>query len=287
MDRWEGLRRALSGFLAEHGSQHELAATSFPRFAGANVSCDASDYETPLLDWAAAPSAIDAFMSGVSMRGASPLGPALAGAIRSARQHHVSWGLARSTSVIVLTDTTPQDDETCASSDWDEVAATAGKGFALGQGATVHVDIVSVMGRASSPDHFGLVSEVAIRGGGVPAFVNGSTEDIERSARRALEMIRDRRTTCTLLVPVGVQPDELTLTFADGTVETAERVPDAAACHGRAFYLDDPSYPSTATLCSGEAGIGGYCEMTFIRASMVGRPTVMVSQGTLYSLTVP
>jgi hypothetical protein len=188
---------------------------------------------------------------------------------------------------VLLTDATPLDDETCDTSDWDALAANASEGFALGQGSSVHIDVVSVMGRAVSPDHFGLVGEIAIRGGGVPAFVNGSTDDIARSARNALEMLRDRRTTCTMIVPAGTRPEELTLTFSDGTVETARRVTDAAACEGRAFYLDDVEHAATATLCSGEAGIGGYCEMTFVHAGQVGSPTVMVSRATPQPMTVP
>jgi hypothetical protein len=285
LDRWEGLKGALSGFLAEHGSQHELAAMSFPKLVGAEASCDSRDYESLGLDWPTLPSTIDTFVGALPIQGKSSLGPALSGAIGLARRHHA--GRARSSSVILLTDATQSDDETCETSDWANLATIAAQGFTRGLGPSVHIDVVSVMGRAVSGNHFGVFAEIATRGGGSAAFVNGSSEDVKRSARKALEWIRDRRTTCTMTGLDEILPEELTLKFPDGAIEMAHRVPDAQACDGLAFYVDDPDWPTTVTLCGGEAGIGGYCELTFIRAGQVGRPTVTVSRSTPRPATVP
>lgn len=45
---------------------------------------------------------------------------------------------------------------------------------------------------------------------------------------------------------------------------------DGRTVEPEVFYLDDSESPATATLCSGDSGLGGYCELTFLRARTFG-----------------
>ena len=81
------------------------------------------------------------------------------------------------------------------------------------------------------------------------------------------------RATCTRLLD-GTRPDFLEVAFSDGTRTVAHRVADATACEPNAFYVDAPDAPFKATLCSGRAGIGGFCELTYLRARIAGPPSI-------------
>lgn len=266
-DRFAGLKDGIGLYLAGRSDAVAVAATSFPRAA----SCDVADYATPELSWMASANDVTAQLAAWGITGDSTLGPALAGAGHAARQRH--WDApGRSTSVIVLTDAAPGEDETCTTSDWNEVATIAGSLFAHGRGPNVHV--VSVIGTAASPDHPAKLGGIAVAGGGYAAFVNGGQSDVARSTHTALLDLEARATTCTRTLPPGFVPERITVVSPDGTITEVARVADASACSGATFFLDHPLAPTTATLCSGTGGIGGFCEQTFLRARIAGAPTV-------------
>lgn len=276
MDRWEGLADAVTSFTAEHEGAQQIAATAFPRSSGAEETCNPLDYEGLDQGWSSSSAPLSSFLDEMAFGGGSTLGPALRGAIREARVHAAA-DRSRSTSIVILTDATPNDDETCDESAWERVAAIAGRGFLDGRGPVAHVHVISVVGTAVLPDHFGRIGAIVDAGNGYAAIVNGSRTDVANSSVRALTDIRDRMTTCTLVVPPGVHPEALTLESPDGSITTATRVNDASACSGATFYLDDPENPHLATLCSGPGGVGGFCEMTYVRAQLAGAPKVIVS----------
>ncbi|APR81155.1 Hypothetical protein A7982_06502 [Minicystis rosea] len=277
-DRWHGLTQATATFVEEHEGEQRNAATVFPR-AGAEESCAASDYAKPDRAWSESPSSITHLLDKVAFGGGSTLGPALQGTLQSAHDH-ARANPNRTTSVIILTDATPNDDETCDSSAWDSVAEIAGEGFTNGLGAAVHVHVISVVSGGISPDHFARMDAIADAGNGYAAVVNGSEHDVRRGAGFAFDDIQARMTTCSFLVPPGDHPEELTIRAADGTVTKASRVKDASACTeaGQSFYLDNPSAPHLATLCSGPSGRGGLCEATYVRAQRAGAPRVTITK---------
>lgn len=276
MDRWLGLSDAVKAFAVENEGAHQLAAAVFPRFDSAGETCDPADYRGLDRAWSPSSSPVEGLLDTLTFDGGSTLGPALRGAIGEARAHAAA-NRDRSTSIVLLTDATPNDDETCDESAWESVAGIAGNGFVDGRGPVAHVHVVSVVGTAVSPDHFARIGAIAEAGNGYAAIVNGSRDDVARSSTQALDDIRARMTTCTLVVPPGVHPEALTIESPDGSIAAATRVDDASACSGAAFYLDDPKAPHLATLCSGPGGVGGFCEMTYVRAQLVGAPKVVVS----------
>ncbi len=275
-DRWAGLTRAISSFVTENEGKQWIAANAFPLPGGAAGSCEAVDYATLAAAWTTSPYPVRHFVDGLAFEGGSTLGPALEGTLRAAIAHAGAEPL-RTTSVVLLTDATPGDDETCDTSAWDEVAAIARRGFHDGIGPAAHVHVISVVSGGISPDHFARIDAIAEAGSGYSAIVNGSRDDVTKGARTALDDIRARMTTCTFLVPEGARPEALTIRSPDGSVETATRVSDASKCDGATFYLDDPAEPRLATLCSGAHGVGGLCEVTFVRAERVGAPTVTIA----------
>lgn len=268
-DRFEGMKAAVKSFVAAHGDRY--AATVFPRASG--DACDSVAYATLDLAFPATPGSIGSLLDAVTFGGDSALGPALGGLAAPTRAH-ASLDPRRSTTLVLLTDATPGDDEACAPSQFPEIALRAGELFDRGRVGGARVNVLSVMGTAVSDTHFALLGGIAKEGGGYAAFVNGGREDVEKSARDALEDMRDRAATCTRLVPEGMHPESLSIAFPDGTTLSAPRVADASACAGPGFYLDDPAHPSTASLCGGDAGVGGFCEATFVRARMLGAPRV-------------
>lgn len=273
-ERFAGLKEGVSAFVRAVEAHNTFAVTSFSRDGD---SCDVAAYATPEMAWGASARDVAGLLSSWNVSGQSTLGPALAGAGLAATRRR--WDApGHSTSIVVLTDAAPGEDEMCPTSDWDEVAAISGRIFAHGRGPTVH--LVNVLGTATSPDHPGIVGAIAVAGGGYAAFVNGGRSDIARAAQTALHDLESRATTCTRLVPAGFVPEHMTMTSGDGTITELMRVADASACTGGtptapqpSFFLDDPVAPTTATLCGGIGGVGGFCETTFLRARVLGAPT--------------
>ena len=280
-DRWHGLTRAVSAFMKEHEGTPQYAATVFPQGGREDGSCEASDYTTPDRAFATSSDGIRRLLDKITFGGGSTLGPALEGTIRDASTH-AAENPTRTTSVIVLTDATPNDDETCDRSAWETVATIAGQGFGNGLGPVVHVHVISVVSGGISPDHFARMDDIVDAGNGYAAVVNGSTSDVRDAGGLALDDIYARMTTCTMIVPPNVHPEELTIRSPDGTVTKAKRVSDATACEGSkaAFYLDDPENPHLATLCSGPSGRAGLCEATYVRAESAGAPAITISATT-------
>lgn len=76
---------------------------------------------------------------------------------------------------------------------------------------------------------------------------------------------------CALPLPSGFLPLRVFYVFPDGD-QALELVPDATYCDGAgaAYYVDDESAPTLATVCSGAAA----CDMLTARAATSGAPDV-------------
>jgi hypothetical protein len=179
-------------------------------------------------------------------------------------------------SIILVTDASPSTDEACGSDDWAAVAAIAARGFDDGRRGGVRVHVVSVIARAVAPSHFAFLADIATAGGGFLAVVNGSRVDVRNAAFQAIEDISTRTDVCTREIEGGEMPEAIELRFPDGSVRTAQRVDGSAACERvrSGFYLDDPAEPRTLTLCSGPAGIGGFCQVMMAMSDTLGEPEV-------------
>lgn len=267
-DRYLGVADALRATASEWSSV-DHALVTFPRWGDASESCIAADYEELDLAFGASSDELLAVVQSQAFQGGSTLGPALEGAIASASAQRAPGTTA---AVVILTDASPFTDEMCASSEWSRVAEIAASG--LEQGVRTHV--LSVMSGGVAPEHFGWMATIATAGDGFTATVNGGRDDVARSAATFLADVRDHMELCSFEVPSGLVPERVVLREGDGHSTELSRVPSVAACHDTGFYLDDPRAPSTLTLCSGEGGIGGLCQLTYVRARTIGAPSVEV-----------
>lgn len=267
-DRYAGVMDALGATVTSWSSaDHALAR--FPRLTSEGESCATADYESLDVAWPATADAILDEVEEHAFEGGSTLGPALEGAIRTARARRAEGGTV---AVILLTDATPNDDETCDASAWDDVTAIAGAGLADG----VHTSVLSVMSGGVSGDHFGRMAAIAAAGDGFTATVNGSRSDVARASATFLADVRDHMESCSFRVPEGVVPARIQLRTGDGATEEITRVASAAECTPAGFYLDDPLAPSTLTLCSGDAGVGGLCQRVYLAARDLGPAQITV-----------
>ncbi|WP_053232125.1 hypothetical protein [Sandaracinus amylolyticus] len=275
-DRYAG---AVDGMIdgVDAWADAEHALTVFPRFVpdpeAIVASCETSDYESADVAFGASGQSMRDELALHTFDGESPLGPALEGAIAIARDRAAEsrW---RSTHVVLVTDASPGTDEACDAT-WEEVADIAEAGFDDGRRGAARVHVMSVIGSAIAPDHIERIFDIANGGGGYSAIVNGGREDVERQARAMVQDLEDRATVCTRMLPPGADaPDTITLRYPDDSTRTATRVADASACRDAAwgFYVDDLEDPTTITLCSGPAGVGGFCEVTYVEARTRGAP---------------
>lgn len=277
-DRYAGATDAVVE-AARAWSLGDEALATFPRFddgAPPVLACGVAVHERVDLDWGVTDTAMREALVSRTFDGASSLGPALEGAIRVARARaaETRW---RTTSLILVTDASPSTDEACDTT-WDELAAIAARGFDDGRAGGVRTHVLSVIGRAVSDQHFGRIDALADAGGGRAAVVNGARADVAASAGSVLTDIHERTSICTRILPDGLVPESITVTFPDGSFRAAQRVADAGDCGSvsAGFYVDDPADPTVLTLCSGHAGIGGICEAVFVQARTLGAPTVAV-----------
>ena len=276
-DRYAGASDAV----VEAASAWSLGAQAlsmFPRFAGEPpaLDCTVAAHESLELDWGLTGESVEEVLVARTLEGASSLGPALEGAIHTARAR-AAESRSRTLSVILVTDASPSTDEACDTT-WEELDGVAAAGFDEGRTGGVRTHVLSVIGRAISPDHLGRIDALADAGGGRAAIVNGSRADVAESAGAVLVDIRERTATCSRLLPEGLVPEAITATFPDGTMSTASRVAGPADCGTvtAGFYLDDPADPAMLTLCSGRAGVGGFCELVFLQARALGAPAITV-----------
>lgn len=267
-DRYRGVADALRA-TTNAWSSADHALVTFPRRTGDGESCVAADYEELELAFGAAPDELLAVVESQVFEGGSPLGPALEGAITAAAAQRARGATA---SVVILTDASPFTDEMCASSEWPRVAEIAARGLAQG----VHTHVLSVMSGGVAPEHPFWMSAIATEGDGFTATVNGSRSDVARSAATFLADVRDHVEVCSFEVPSGLVPERAVLREGDGTLTELWRVPSRASCTDTGFYLDDPRSPSTLTLCSGSGGVGGLCQLTYLRARAAGAPAIEV-----------
>ena len=271
-DRFDGVRDAIRGATSEWqlGAQ---ALTRFPRFEADDLACASETYEPLDLDWGTAPSDIAAQVDDAHFLGASGLAPALSGVIHTARER-ASLTNASAVSVLLVTDATPRSDEACDSEDWNRIAAIAADAFQKGRRGGVRIHVVSVIAGGVVPDHFPLLGTIATAGGGYVAFVNGSRSDVAHQIDTAIRDIRTRTEVCTYELMGAEAPARLYFRFPDGTERVAERVADASECEGATFYADDPSTPARVTLCSGEFGVGGFCQLVMTMSLTLGNADV-------------
>jgi hypothetical protein len=206
------------------------------------ADCRPSSYATPAAPIAELPGARDAVLAVITAaepEGATPSGPALAGAIEQAS----TWAGAhpdRQVVAVLATDGLPTleaSGSSCtpivAQSQVDAVAQLAANGRAATP--SISTFVIGVMG----PNDIGgpeTLSAIAQAGGTADAFIVDTQGDVAAQFRDALNQIRGTRLACELAVPEAeagkrVDFNQVNVTFDNGSgASTVFYVEEAAGC---------------------------------------------------------
>lgn len=181
--------------------------------------------------------------------GGTPLWAALGGAVQ--------WGVAHknatpdeATVVVFVTDGEPNGCE----EDISEIAKLASEGRAQG----VPTYVIGIAGVSEES-----VDEIALAGGTEKAFFAGGDDPAQTQQEliAALNAIRGNVLSCTFPMPnpdvVGqeVDPAKINVNYTPGGTTSAERIgksPDGNSCEVGGWYYDDPTHPTTISLCEAD-----------------------------------
>lgn len=220
------------------------------------ADCRSGSYATPAAPIAELPGARDSILAVITAaepEGATPSGPALAGAIEQAS----AWALAhpgRQVVAVLATDGLPTleaSGNSCtaitAQSQVDAVAELAADGRAATP--SISTFVIGVMG----PNDIGgpeTLSAIAQAGGTGDAFIVDTQGDVAAQFRDALNQIRGTRLACELAVPDAeagkrVNFDEVNVTFDNGggpiTLVRFDELSDCDPMTGGWYYDKLPS----------------------------------------------
>jgi hypothetical protein len=247
--------------------------------------CEAADYATPAVPIAPLPGAatgLSTALMGRKPEGRTPLGPALAGALRHARDR-MAANPQRRVAVVLASDGLPV---VCAPADIAGVAAlasTASKGtpavptFAVG--VVAPADVVTATGNLKA---------IATAGGTTnPYVISATSRNVPQEFLNALDAIRTTTLGCEYRLPA---PAAGTLDFTrvnvqytagNGQSRTIANVPDKAACdpaRGGWYYDIAPgsapgARPSSIIVCDPTCGE--------LRADQQGRVDIVLGCQTI------
>lgn len=217
-------------------------------------SCTKSRYAAPAVQLSPLPataSALDALLDAHPLRGSTPTGPALAGALDGARALHKA-AKSHSTAVLMVTDGLPT---TCTPSVTSAIGSIAATGLKDG----IRTYVVGVFSPAEETEAKSNLDVIAKSGGTKSAFMAATNTNVSTQLQKALSSIRGTAMACDYALP---KPKAGTLDFdkvnvelktKGGTIALA-RVKDSGSCgDDEAWYYDqDPSTgtPDRIELCS-------------------------------------
>jgi hypothetical protein len=246
--KWTVIRNALAQFL----SQPTLTGVSvgLQYFPINNDSCTVNDYATPAVEIAPlSATQQQAIANSLIAHGPTtntPTGPALQGAIN----HCKTWGTAHTDHVVITILATDGDPTACTPQDIPSIAAIAATGVA----GTPKV-LTFVIGVGTSQAN---MNAIAAGGGTNTAFLVDTGGNVQQQFLDALNVIRGAALGCVYKLPSpdGGTPDydKVNVQYTPngtGTPVKFPRVDGLASCppSGDAWYYDNPSAPTTITLC--------------------------------------
>lgn len=201
------------------------------RCAGQSA-CESTAYATPAVPIATGTdhaAQLIQSLEGVQLRGLTPTGPALRGALDQAR----AWALAhpeREVATVLATGGLPA---ACAPLELPEIAPIAASESAVGD--PVRTFVIGVFGAAELGDEGPAQLDTLARAGGTArAFVIDTGGDVPAALLQALNQIRDTAVRCQfqLSAQATLAPDQLNLRLSElsGSITELSNVGDASAC---------------------------------------------------------
>lgn len=231
----------------------ECVAT--PAECAARQSCDPGDYANPLVAMAPRPDAAGPILDALDARepdGATPMGPALQGAVSYLQTWLVSHPQDR-TAVVLVTDGLPTD---CTPVDVDAIASVASAAA-----PDVLTYVIGVFEDEQAQNAQQNLDAIASAGGTDSALIIKTSQDVASELIGTLATIREHSLACEYAIP---EPTEGALEYdlvnveyepGDGTSETIPYVETQGACAaaGGGWYYDDPpeqgGEPTQIRLC--------------------------------------
>jgi hypothetical protein len=216
--------------------------------------CDAASYAAPAAPIATLPAAANALIASLDAQepgGATPTGPALAGALQAARAQAVS-NPDHKVAVLLFTDGLPSE---CAPLAVSDVAALADASFRATP--PIPTFVIGVFGDSEAASVTPNLNLLAASGGTGTAFVVDTTQDVTRALQAALNRIRTAALSCEFRIPgstgapIDFRKVNMTFTSGDGITTIVGHVNTKDACHqtrGGWYYDVDPSAGAAPSL---------------------------------------
>jgi hypothetical protein len=252
--KWQALTDALQEFLkAPPVPALSVAAQFFPSYG---PLCEPSAYEQPAVSLGPVSSnrgPLISAMVGVTPEGATPTGPALAGAIEQARQ----WSRQQpktSFAVVLATDGLPSSCEPLLAPDLEALAAEGAK--AKGKDPPIPTFVIGILGVNDLGSGAGTVLDAIARGGGTGKATRLSpSADLAQQMTAALRAAASQRVACSFELPSSVASDadlsklNVVLEGACGRIELPY-VDGACVNDGWSYDIDPKSgFPRAVELC--------------------------------------
>ncbi len=252
-DRWTAVTSALRSFVASPDSAGLGIGIQYfglfpPLAQGYGSSCDPRDYASPDVEIAALPGVAPAFIASLDghafPRTATPMAPALAGAIL----HAHDWAVAHpshSVAVLLATDGEPTE---CSPQGVGEIASTIVAPGVAGS-PRVFTFVVGV-GNLSALD------ALAAAGGTGHAYL-ATGDQVEAALLAAFDAIRKASIPCAFELPTAasgeLDPDLVNVTYTKSGASAAETLAEYASAKACAAHegwrYDDPAHPARIELC--------------------------------------
>ena len=257
--RWANLSMAMPGFINDTANAGMAVGLDFFPEGGNNASCNIMDYTNVDVPMGQLPMNAMPFLNAVNARmrsGGTPTGPALSGAIQSAKTYAIA-NPTRQVGVLLMTDGEPTGCNVGMNPTGPAVmAAQAGangmpsiKTYVLGVGPAT-----------------GNLDAIAAAGGTMKAYMatSGGAADLSK----ALADIRKSTLSCDYNVPrpeAGtLDPTKVVVKVRAGAMGMYVEIPNVVNANGCAggpnnpqglgWYYDNPTMPTKITLCPNSCG---------------------------------
>lgn len=257
-NRWTNLTMAIPGFVNDMANAGMALGLDF--FPEGAPSCNVADYTNVDVPMAPLPMNAMPIINTINARmpaNGTPTGPALSGAIQSAKTYAMA-NPTRQVAVLLMTDGQPTG---CGVNN----ANATGPAVMAAQAGTMGMPPIKTYVLGVGPST-GNLDAIAAAGGTMKAYMatSGGAADLSK----ALADIRKSTLSCDYNVPrpeAGtLDPTKVVVKVREGTTGNTIEVPnvrDAASCNvnpnnpmGIGWYFDNPTMPTKITLCPNSCG---------------------------------
>ena len=258
--RWDNLATAIRGFVNDAANAGMLLGLDFFPEGGASPLCNVTDYtnvDVPMGELPMNANAIITALNGRMRFGGTPTGPALQGAIQSARTYQVA-NPSRTLGVLLLTDGQPTG---CGVS----TANPTGPAVMAAQAGATGMPPIKTYVFGIGPET-GNLDAIAAAGGTTKAYL--ATSSSPTDVAKALADIRKSSQGCDYQIPKPeggtLDPYRVNVSVREGTSGNffeLSYVVNAQGCNGNpnnpqgfGWYYDNSFSPTKITLCPNTCG---------------------------------